>query len=146
MEIRAICQGDKLWQKTTEYALNCPWKAGSFLARAMKDNQFSDWERVFIVLKQENVIGFCTLAKTDCITDVSYYPYIGYVFVDEKNRGNRISEKMIKHIISYAKNIDFERVYLVSDHINLYEKYGFIKIDEKKDSWGNKEKIYMHLT
>lgn len=146
MEIRAICQSDELWQKTIEYALRCSWKAGPFLGRAMKENQFSDWERVFVVLKQENVIGFCTLAKTDCIPDVSYCPYIGYVFVDENHRGKRVSEKMIGHALAYAKKLSFEKVYLVSDHINLYEKYGFVKIDEKKDLWGNNEKIYMHLT
>jgi N-acetylglutamate synthase-like GNAT family acetyltransferase len=146
MEIRAICQSDELWQKTIEYALRCPWKAGPFLGRAMKENQFTEWERVFVALNQEKVIGFCTLAKTDCIPDVSYCPYIGYVFVDENHRGNRVSEKMIGHALSYAKELDFEKVYLVSDQINLYEKYGFVKIDEKKDLWGNNEKIYMHLT
>ncbi len=146
MEIRAICQSDKLWEKTIEYALKCPWKAGPFLGRAMKENHFLDWERVFIVLKQENIIGFCTLTKTDCIPDVSYSPYIGFLFVEEKHRGNRVSEKMIRQALSYAKNLGYEKVYLVSDHINLYEKYGFVKIDEKKDLWGNNEKIYMHLT
>ena len=146
MEIRDICQSDELWQKTIEYALRCPWKAGPFLGRAMKENQFTDWERVFVALKQEKVIGFCTLAKADCIPDVSYCPYIGYVFVEENNRGNRVSEKMIRHALSYAKELGFEKVYLVSDQINLYEKYGFVKIDEKKDLWGNNEKIYMHLT
>ena len=40
MEIRAICQSDKLWEKTIEYALKCPWKAGPFLGRAMKENHF----------------------------------------------------------------------------------------------------------
>lgn len=146
MEIKAISQSDKLWEKTIEYALKCPWKAGPFLGRAMKENHFLDWERVFIVLKQENIIGFCTLSKTDCIPDVSYSPYIGYLFVNEKHRGNRISEKMIRHALAYAKNLGYEKVYLVSDHINFYEKYGFVKIDEKKDLWGNDERIYMHLT
>ena len=146
MEVRVLCQSDELWQTTIEYALQCPWKAGPFLGQAMKDNRFSNWERVFVALEQDNVIGFCALVKTDCIPDVSYYPYISYVFVDEKHRGNRVSEKMIKHVMSYAKNLDFEKVYLVSDHINLYEKYGFVKIAEEKDKWGRNEKIYMHLT
>jgi N-acetylglutamate synthase-like GNAT family acetyltransferase len=36
-------------------------------------------------------------------------------------------------VIEYAKELNFNEIYIVSDHINLYEKYGFTKIDEKKD-------------
>jgi len=49
---------------------------------------------------------------------------------------------MILSVIEYAKKIKFNEVYIVSNHINLYEKYGFTKIDEKKDYWNNDEKIY----
>lgn len=146
MKIIPICSNDKLWNKTISYAMMCPWKAGPFLVKAMKEEQFTDWQKVFIALDEQRIIGFCTLAKTDCIPDVSYIPYIGYIFVDENYRGNRISEKMIQCAMTYAKGQCFDRVYLVSNHINLYEKYGFIKVDEKTDYWGNDEKIYMHTT
>jgi predicted N-acetyltransferase YhbS len=144
MEIKAIRPGDDLWQKTIEYALECSWKAGPFLAKAMKENKFSDWERVFVVVTEERVIGFCTMTKTDCIPDVSYYPFIGFVFVDENYRGNRISEKLINFVINYAKKLDFRNIYLVSNQVNLYEKYGFVKINEKNDFWGTKQNIYIN--
>lgn len=32
--------------------------------------------------------------------------------------------------------------YLVSGEQGLYEKYGFIKFDDKEDRWGNKEQIF----
>ena len=57
-----------------------------------------------------------------------------------------MSEKLIFSALQYAKELRFDKVYLVSDHINLYEKYGFIKIDEKLAPWGNMETIFMHLT
>jgi len=68
------------------------------------------------------------------------------MFVGENFRGNRISEKLILRALEYAKELEFEKVYLVSDQINLYEKYNFIKIEERFDLWGNKEKIYIHET
>jgi N-acetylglutamate synthase-like GNAT family acetyltransferase len=49
---------------------------------------------------------------------------------------------MIETVIHYARTLEFWKVYIVSDHINLYEKYGFTKIDEKTDCRGNKESIY----
>jgi N-acetylglutamate synthase-like GNAT family acetyltransferase len=48
--------------------------------------------------------------------------------------------------MAYAKEHGFEEVYVVSSHINLYEKYGFVQIDEKQDVWGNAEKIYVRAT
>ena len=45
--------------------------------------------------------------------------------------------------MDYLKSIGFEQVYIVSDHENLYEKYGFNVIDRKAAAWGTVEKIYV---
>jgi N-acetylglutamate synthase-like GNAT family acetyltransferase len=143
MEIKPIVYGDNLWQRTIDYAKNCTWKAGPFLAKQMEKNEFSEWERVFVALDENNIAGYCTLAKKDCIPNVEYTPYIGFIFVGEPYRGNRLSEKMISFVMDYAKELNFKKVYIVSDHINLYEKYGFIKIDEREVIGMGIEKIYM---
>lgn len=135
-----------MWESTIEYAQNCSWKAGPSLAKKMREGWFTDWEKVFVALDNGKVAGYCTLTKTDCIPDISYTPYIGYIFVGENYRGKRLSEKLIAAALSYAKNLGFDKVYLVSDHINLYEKYGFLKVDEKMAPWGAMETIFMHLT
>ena len=65
------------------------------------------------------------------------------MFVDEKYRGQRLSQKLISFAISYLQTLRFHQVYLISDHENLYEKYGFKVIDIKMVPWGEIEKIYM---
>jgi len=142
LKIKMLTYDDPLWEKTACYAENCSWKAGYKLSELMKNNGFSDWERVFVVLIDGNIAGYCTLSKNDCIPNVEYTPYIGFIFVGESYRGNRISEKLCLTAIEYAKSIGFDRVYLVSDHINLYDKYGFIKIDEKEAPWGAMQTIF----
>ena len=52
------------------------------------------------------------------------------MFVSELYRGERLSEGLIRVAINYAKKIGFNEVYIVSGEIGLYEKYGFVKIDE----------------
>lgn len=146
MQIESIIYCDKLWQVVTEYAQECSWRAGANLAKQMKECLFSDWERVFVALDGDQIAGYCTLAKIDCIPNISYTPYIGYVFVGEQYRGNRLSEKLILSALAYAKELGLDKVYLVSDHVDLYEKYGFVKIDEKEAPWGAMETIYMKLT
>jgi len=145
MEIKPVFSNEILWQKTIEYSKNCSWSAGPKLAKIMENNGFTEWERVFIAIDNENIIGYCTFTKKDCIPNVEYTPYIGFIFVDEQYRGNRISEKMILTVIEYAKSIQFGEIFIVSDHINLYEKYGFIKIDEKEVNGMGLEKIYKRV-
>ena len=143
MDLKMITSSDEMWNKARDYAQNCSWRAGKSLASAMDNGAFIEWERVIIALEHGQICGYCTVAKTDCIPDVSYTPYIGYLFVGEEYRGNRLSQKMIQYSMDYLKSIGFDRVHIVSDHENLYEKYGFDVIDRKIAPWGSEEKIYM---
>jgi len=147
MTIKPLVFGDELWDITAEYAHNCSWRAGRNLAKQMRQNKFNGWERVFTAIEDANIAGYCTFVSTDCITDVTYTPYISSMFVGEEYRGKRLSEKMINAVLEYAKELNFSRVYIVSDHVNLYEKYGFVKIDEKCAPWNpdEMETIFIYL-
>lgn len=143
MDLEMITSSDKLWNTVRDYAKDCSWRAGKSLADAMDNHLFTEWERVIVALEDRKICGYCTVAKADCIPDVSYTPYIGYMFVGEEYRGNRLSQKLIQFAMDYLKSLAFDRVYIVSDHENLYEKYGFEIVDRKTAPWGSMEKIYM---
>jgi len=140
------CRNIELWEKVAAYAENCSWgDTGKYLSNRMKNNEFSDWERVFVSLENNTIAGFCVLSRTSIII-TEYTPLIGFIFVGESYRGNRISEKLCLAAIKYAKTVGFDKVYLYSDLVNFYEKYGFIKIDEQEAPWGDKLSIYMYDT
>lgn len=143
MHFSAITSSDDRWKEVIQFAQNCSWGAGKSLAQNMSDNLFTDWERVIIALQENDIAGYCTVAKSDCIPNVPYTPYIGYLFVAEKYRRHRLSQKLISYAMTYLRAAGFSRVFLVSDHENLYEKYGFEVIDRKPAPWGEIEKIYM---
>jgi ribosomal protein S18 acetylase RimI-like enzyme len=142
LNIEILSHSSPLWESVADYADACSWSAGKALARDMQNGAFTDWERVIAALDEGRVCGYCTATKTDCIPDMPYTPYIGFVFVDEAYRGNRLSQKLIQSAMAYLKSVGFDRVYLTSDHENLYEKYGFTVIDRKTAFWGAEEKIY----
>jgi len=147
LEIKTItCHDKELWKKVAAYAENCSWgDTGKHLANRIKTNEFLSWERVFIALEDNNIAGFCALSEKSSVVN-EYSPHIGFIFVDEFYRGNRISEKLCVSAIEYARIIGFDKVYLYGDLVNFYEKYGFTKIDEKDSSWGAKLSIYMYST
>ena len=53
-----------------------------------------------------------------------------------------MSNPMINEVAKYAKTLNFEKLYIVSDHKWLYEKYWFEKCDEKVDDLGRVETIF----
>ena len=134
---------DKLKDAVISYAENCSWGAGKELARLMREDGFKEWERVFAACENGEIAGFCTLTERDEMPpEYPSTPFIGFVFVDERFRGRRVSEKMIKSAIGYADEIGFEKVYIMSGEVGLYEKYGFTKIGDFETIYGGTEQLF----
>ena len=142
MNIVSINSKDNLWNKLINYANFCSWEAWPVLAQKMNENNFLDWERIFVAIENDEIIWFCTFTKEDWIPDCDYSPFVWFMFIDEKYRWNRISEKMINTVEDYAKSLNFKKLCIVSDHKWLYEKYWFEKIDEKLDETWRIETIF----
>ena len=68
-------------------------------------------------------------------------PFIGFAFVDEKCRGQRLSEKMINVATEYAKSAGYNKIYILSGEIGLYEKYGFEKIGDEETTYGTVDQL-----
>ena len=142
MNIVSISSRDNLWNKLIGYANSCPWSAWPILAQKMNENKFLDWEKIFVAIGNYDIVWFCTFTKEDWIPNCDCSPFVWFIFVDEKYRWNRISEKMINEVEKYAKTLNFEKLYIVSDHKWLYEKYWFEKCGEKIDELGRVETIF----
>ncbi len=147
MEIYAMKQGHKNWDETITFAENCSWKAGPFLASLMRQNKFLDWERVFIAYEDEHVVGYCTFTKKDELPEkYEYSPFVGFVFVDEKYRGKRISEMLIMNVINYARELGYATIYIMSGELGLYEKYGFEKMGEFETIYNSVDQLFRRST
>ena len=144
MEILQIDKNQSLWEETIRFAQNCSWYAGRRLAERMRENTFADWERVFAAVEKNVVAAFCVFeAKSGLPEHLSGYgPFINCVFVDEAFRGQRISEKLVRAALDYARDLGYDTVYLKSEHRGLYEKYGFEKIADFKPLRGLADQLF----
>ena len=143
METALIQKGHPLWEKTIAFAQACSWKAGPLLAKRMAENGFRDWERVIVAADDGRIAGYCTFTEKDELPDdCGYAPFIGFVFVDERYRGNRLSGQMISRALQYAKGIGFRTVYIMSGEHGLYEKYGFRKIGNFETIYGTTDQLF----
>ena len=142
-EVRRVLPQDTLWQRLADFARSCSWVAGPHLADMMLQNNFTDWEAVFAALQDEKIIGYCTLLRTDYYPENRYSPWISSIFVDESARGHRLSGLLIEAAETYARSLGFKRVYIPSDVVGLYEKYGYKRIDELVNYGGDTDQIFM---
>ena len=123
----------------------CDWSAAKFLANLLEQDKFHEVlgeGNLFLMVEEENVVAFCTLTRKDCIDDDSLFPWIGFVFTSKEYRGQRYSGVVIDYACNKAKEQGFDTVYLATDHIGLYEKYGFSYIESRMDVYNEMSRIY----
>lgn len=123
---------------------NCPWPAGKFLYSLIVENKrdLLGWNTIFVLVDKEKVISFCTLSQKDCIEDETLVPWIGFVYTEEAYRGNRYSKRVIDAALGKAKKFGYKHVYLATDTIGFYEKYGFRYLESKLDIYQEESRIY----
>ena len=136
-----------LWNDTIQFASESSWRAGPYLANMMRSNSFKDWERVIVAVEDDSIIGYCNFTEKDEMPDDQpYSPFIGFVYVDEKHRGNRVSEKMIEKARIYANELGYKDIYLMSSEHGLYEKYGFERIGEFRTVFDTTDQLFRKST
>ncbi len=132
-------------EKWIEKVRACDWSAAKFLADLLENDKFSEVldGELYILSDNENLVSFCTLTKKDCIDDSSLYPWIGFVYTKDEYRGNRYSKVLIDFACKRAKEQGFNKVYLATDHIGFYEKYGFEYVERRTDIYNEQSRIYV---
>ena len=73
------------------------------------------------------------------------YPWLAALYVEEECRGNGCGKMLIEHTANDAGLLGFKNLYLCTDHIGFYERFGFNFIGYCHHPWGEKTRIY-HLT
>ena len=141
LDLQNIIEQKKWIEKIRE----CDWGAAKFLAGILENDTFGKLTgngRLIIMTDEEKIVSFCTLAQKDCIDDDTLFPWIGFVYTAPEYRGNRYSGRLVEYACNEAAAQGFENIYIATDHIGLYEKYGFTYIESRTDIYGEEGRIY----
>ncbi len=93
--------------------------------------------------EEKEILGFYQLVSHESVTRFSdLSPFISAVYVDERLRGCGFGKLILDHAKYEAAGLGFGKVYIATDHIGFYEKYGFREIGLDVYSWGRAAKLY----
>ena len=145
MDMVEFVENPALQPELLAYLQKCPWRAGPALARYLQAGDvFAPGDGIYFLRKEGQPLGFCTLSHRDCIEDAALFPWIGFVFIDEAHRGHRYSGLLLQYALHRAAEQGHSNVYLATDHVGFYEKYGFRYLENRLDIYGEDSRIYYY--
>ena len=143
IEIQKVDKNTYLADDFLNFVENFSWlDVKEHTVKVIQNWEFEDWETPFVAMVNGQIVGMVTIMKSDYYPLPEVFPWISTLFVSETFRGNRISGKLIDFANEYAKDIGFNRTYIPTGHIGLYEKYGYCYIKDIVNYGGDTDRLY----
>lgn len=94
-----------------------------FMKYSMQEDKLPQTYGLFL---DDEIIGMYQFQYFDLTIRPDIYPWLANVYIDSKYRKMGYSKILLENIRETAiENIKFNQLYLYTEHIGLYEKYGF---------------------
>lgn len=96
----------------------------------------------FVAFINDRPVGTVALWMNDLSCRQDLYPWMASLYVDEGHRNMGIGEKLQAHAISIAKDLGYKSMYLITDHVGYYERFGWTFMEVAPKANGRKTRIY----
>lgn len=144
IELKKVNKGTPMADDLLNFVKNFSWAdVKEHTVRVLENWEFEEWETPFVAIVNGKIVGMVTVMKTDYYPLPEIFPWISTLFVSEAYRGNRISEKLIEFANKYAKEIGFDKTYIPTEHIGLYEKYGYRYVKDIVNYGNGIDRLYV---
>ncbi len=103
------------------------------------ENPLPNW---FLAFENGAVVGCCGVIPNDFISRADLMPWLCALYVEEKSRRRGIAPLLIASAKRYAYENGYKSLYIATDHVGLYERYGCKFIGLGYHPWKESSRIY----
>ena len=100
------------------------------------------YPRWYIMLDDEEIIGCYGIVEHDFMADRDFCPWLCALFVEPDMRGQQLGGRLLAHAVCEAAKLGIEKLYLNTDHVGYYEKYGWNYIGDFPHQDGTDARVY----
>jgi len=94
-------------------------------------------------INEDNIIGGFGLIDNDFMVRTDLYPWLCALYIEPAERGKQLGEKLLAHSRLEATSLGFNKIYLNTDHVGYYEKYGWSYMGDYAHQSGTDARVYM---
>lgn len=129
----------------TQKIATCDWSAARFLVELLQKGTFHEtlggWGDLYLLMDGEDLVSFATFTGQDAVRDESLTPWIGFVYTVLEYRGHRYAGQILAHAETVAASRGYSKIYIATDHVGLYEKFGYEYLENRIDCWGSDQRV-----
>jgi N-acetylglutamate synthase-like GNAT family acetyltransferase len=106
-------------------------------------NKRTGLPRFYLMFKASEIVGSYALITNDFISRHDLIPWLACLFIEETERGKRLSQTIFNHAKEEARKCGFDTLFLTTFHDDLYDKLGWERLEDGYE-WdeGKVSKIY----
>lgn len=102
--------------------------------------------RWFLMMKNDEIVGSFGLIQNDFIDRTDLYPWICAVYIEENERNKGLGRRLLERAVEEGRKLGYSFVYLTTDHVGYYERYGFEYIGQGNVGTDDEGRIYRKST
>ncbi|MDR2502141.1 MAG: GNAT family N-acetyltransferase, partial [Oscillospiraceae bacterium] len=98
--------------------------------------------RWYLMMRGDEIIGSYGLIENDFMVRKDLTPWLCALYIEESERRQGLGAKLLTHGRREAAKLGFSKVYLCTDHVGYYERYGWRFFGMEKSEFGCETRVY----
>lgn len=139
-EEKELCDKAALWFHEKWHIATNVYKES--ILESFKDNVIPKW---YVALDGNDIIGGLGVIENDFHERKELTPNVCAVYVDSNYRKQGIAGELLNYVCDDMRSKGIDTLYLLTDHIGFYERYGWEFLCMVKSSFDSEEsRMYVH--